>query len=129
MVLVAYARPVRSAAALRDSVLCLSTDIHLSLVNKPSPPTPPQHAPCSPRGGQRTHPYLPCTMVRESQLASNSKAFGCKSNGIRLWGLIRLETTDGCLCAANFTAIATGTTLGTHSRVQPASDAVRHTCY
>ena len=32
MVLVAYAGPVRPAAALRDSVLCLPTDIHSSLV-------------------------------------------------------------------------------------------------
>ena len=36
MVLVAYAGPVRPAAALRDSVLCLPTDIHSLLVNKPS---------------------------------------------------------------------------------------------
>jgi len=40
MVLVAYAGPVRPAAALRDSVLCLPTDIHSDihslLVNKPS---------------------------------------------------------------------------------------------
>ena len=35
MVLVAYAGPVRPAAALRDSVLCLPTDIHSLLVNKP----------------------------------------------------------------------------------------------
>jgi hypothetical protein len=34
MVLVAYAGPVRPAAALRDSVLCLPTDIH-SLVQPP----------------------------------------------------------------------------------------------
>ena len=33
---VAYAGPVRPAAALRDSVLCLPTDIHSLLVNKPS---------------------------------------------------------------------------------------------
>ena len=36
MVLVAYAGPVRPAAALRDSVLCLPTDIHSLFVNKPS---------------------------------------------------------------------------------------------
>ena len=36
MVLVAYAGPVRQAAALRDSVLCLPTDIHSLFVNKPS---------------------------------------------------------------------------------------------
>ena len=36
MVLVAYAGPVRPAAAPRDSVLCLPTDIHSLLVNKPS---------------------------------------------------------------------------------------------
>ena len=36
MVLVAYAGPVRPAAALRDSVLCLPTDIHSVFVNKPS---------------------------------------------------------------------------------------------
>ena len=36
MVLVAYAGPVRPAAALRDSVLCLPTDIHSLLVNTPS---------------------------------------------------------------------------------------------
>ena len=36
MVLVAYAGPVRPAAALRDSVLCLPTDIHSLLVNNPS---------------------------------------------------------------------------------------------
>ena len=44
MVLVAYAGPVRPAAALRDSVLCLPTDIHSLFVNKPSssfPPPPP----------------------------------------------------------------------------------------
>ena len=35
MVLVAYAGPVRPAAALRDSVLCLPTDIHSLFVNKP----------------------------------------------------------------------------------------------
>ena len=40
MVLVAYAGPVRPAAALRDSVLCLPTDIHSLFVNK-SPPPPP----------------------------------------------------------------------------------------
>ena len=34
MVLVAYAGPVRQAAARRDSVLCLPTDIHSLLVNK-----------------------------------------------------------------------------------------------
>ena len=34
MVLVAYAGPVRPAAALRDSVLCLPTDIHSLPVNK-----------------------------------------------------------------------------------------------
>ena len=33
MVLVAYAGPVRPAAALRDSVLCLPTMIHLLTVN------------------------------------------------------------------------------------------------
>jgi hypothetical protein len=33
-VLVAYAGPVRPAAALRDSVLCLPTDIYSLLVNK-----------------------------------------------------------------------------------------------
>ena len=36
MVLVAYAGPVRPAAALRDSVLCLPTDLHSLLVNKSS---------------------------------------------------------------------------------------------
>ena len=36
MVLVAYAGPVRPAAALRDSVLCLPTNIHSLFVNKPS---------------------------------------------------------------------------------------------
>ena len=36
MVLVAYAGSVRPAAALRDSVLCLPTDIHSLFVNKPS---------------------------------------------------------------------------------------------
>ena len=45
MVLVTYAGPVRPAAALRDSVLCLPTDIHSLFVNKPSsssssPPPP-----------------------------------------------------------------------------------------
>jgi|NorSeaMetagenome_1021524.scaffolds.fasta_scaffold163992_1 hypothetical protein len=40
MVLVAYAGPVRPEAALRDSVLCLPTDIHSLLVNKPSLSTP-----------------------------------------------------------------------------------------
>jgi len=35
MVLVAYAGPVRPAAALRDSVLCLPTDIQSLFVNKP----------------------------------------------------------------------------------------------
>ena len=35
MVLVAYAGSVHPAAALRDSVLCLPTDIHSLLVNKP----------------------------------------------------------------------------------------------
>ena len=35
-VLVAYAGSVHPAAALRDSVLCLPTDIHSLLVNKPS---------------------------------------------------------------------------------------------
>ena len=39
MVLVAYAGSVRPAAALRDSVLCLPTDIHSLLVNKPSSST------------------------------------------------------------------------------------------
>ena len=34
--LVAYAGPVRPAAALRNSVLCLPTDIHSLFVNKPS---------------------------------------------------------------------------------------------
>ena len=34
MVLVAYAGPVRPAAALRASVLCLPTDIHSLFVNK-----------------------------------------------------------------------------------------------
>ena len=48
MVLVAYAGPVRPAAALRDSVLCLPTDIHSLFVNKPSSSSsssslPPQH--------------------------------------------------------------------------------------
>ena len=54
-VLVAYAGPVRPAAARRDSVLCLPTDIHSLLVNKPSssssssssssfPPPPPPPA-------------------------------------------------------------------------------------
>ena len=37
MVLVAYAGPVRPAAALCDSVLCLPTDIHSLHVNKPPP--------------------------------------------------------------------------------------------
>ena len=36
MVLVAYAGPVRPAATLRESVLCLPTDIHALFVNKPS---------------------------------------------------------------------------------------------
>ena len=36
MVLVAYAGPVCPAAVLRDSVLCLPTDIHSLFVNKPS---------------------------------------------------------------------------------------------
>ena len=36
MVHVAYAGPVCPAAALRDSVLCLPTDIHSLFVNKPS---------------------------------------------------------------------------------------------
>ena len=36
MVLVAYAGPVRPAAELRNSVLCLPTDIHSLFVNKPS---------------------------------------------------------------------------------------------
>ena len=36
MVLAAYAGPVRPAAALRVSVLCLPTDIHSLFVNKPS---------------------------------------------------------------------------------------------
>ena len=36
MVLVAYAGPVRPAAALRNRVLCLPTDIHSLFVNKPS---------------------------------------------------------------------------------------------
>ena len=37
MLLVAYAGPVRPEAVLRDSVLlCLPTDIHSLLVNKPS---------------------------------------------------------------------------------------------
>ena len=41
MVLVAYAGPVRPAAALRDSVLGLPTDIHSLLVNKTLLPPPP----------------------------------------------------------------------------------------
>ena len=36
MPFVAYAGPVRPAAALRESVLCLPTDIHSLFVNKPS---------------------------------------------------------------------------------------------
>ena len=36
MVLVAYAGPVRPAAALRDSVLCLPNDIYSLFVNQPS---------------------------------------------------------------------------------------------
>ena len=36
MVLVAYAGPMRPAAALRDSVLCSLTDIHSLFINKPS---------------------------------------------------------------------------------------------
>ena len=36
MVFVAYAWPVRPAAAPRDSVLCLPTDIHSLFVNKHS---------------------------------------------------------------------------------------------
>jgi len=36
VVLVAYAGPVRPAAALRQSELCLPTDIHSLFVNKPS---------------------------------------------------------------------------------------------
>ena len=36
MVPVAYAGPVRPAAALRAIVLCLPTDIHSFFVNKPS---------------------------------------------------------------------------------------------
>ena len=39
MVLVAYAGSVHPAAALRDSVLCLPTDIHSLLVNKTSSST------------------------------------------------------------------------------------------
>ena len=40
MVLVAYAGSVHPAAALRDSVLCLPTDIRSLLVNKPPPHSP-----------------------------------------------------------------------------------------
>ena len=36
MVLVAYAGPVRPAAVLRDSVLCLPADIQSLFANKPS---------------------------------------------------------------------------------------------
>ena len=46
MVLVAYAGPVRPAAALRDSVLCLPTDIHSLFVNKPSSSSSSSAAPC-----------------------------------------------------------------------------------
>ncbi len=51
MVLVAYAGPVRPAAALRDSVLCLPTDIHSLFVNKPSSSSSSSSAP-----GRRTRP-------------------------------------------------------------------------
>ena len=56
MVLVAYAGPVRPAAALRDSVLCLPTDIHSLLVNKPPPASSSschRAAPRTPQGGGR----------------------------------------------------------------------------
>ena len=46
MVLVAYAGPARPAAALRDSVLRLPTDIHSLLVNTPSSSSSPCSA-CS----------------------------------------------------------------------------------
>ena len=52
MVLVAYAGPVRPAAALRDSVLCLPTDIQSLFVNKP----PSSSSSSSSRGRARGPP-------------------------------------------------------------------------
>jgi hypothetical protein len=45
-VLVACGGPVRPAAALRDSVLCLPTDIHCCLSINPPPPPPRVHCVC-----------------------------------------------------------------------------------
>ena len=54
MVLVAYAGPVRPAAALRASVLCLPTDIHSLFVNKPSSLLEPELGVTAPFEGLET---------------------------------------------------------------------------
>ena len=53
MVIVAYAGPVRPAAALRDSVLCIPTDIHSLFVNKPSALNKPSSSSSSFSSGRR----------------------------------------------------------------------------
>ena len=55
MFLVAYAGPVRPAAALHDSVLCLPTDIHSLFVNKPSSSSSSSSSSCLPVSTS-THP-------------------------------------------------------------------------
>ena len=58
MALIAYAGPVRTAAALRDSVLCQPTDIHSLLVNKPSSSSSSSSSPSTRRRRQCPPPPM-----------------------------------------------------------------------
>ena len=56
-------------------------------------------------------------------------ALGCEGHGVRLLWFVGLHAANCRLCAAYLATIATGTPLCTHSRVEPAADAVRHAPY
>ena len=81
MVLVACARPVRREAALRDSVLCLPTDIHSLLVNKPSSSSSFSSSSSSSSGGGiylkgTISAYLSCQGVSRSAWDTETSAPG-----------------------------------------------------
>ena len=80
MVLVDYAGPVRPAAALRDVVLCLPTDIHSLLVNKPSSSSSSSLSSCSCSSCSSCSHYGPPIALSMSRFLSRAGVEGEESS-------------------------------------------------
>ena len=77
--LVAYAGPVRPAAALRDSVLCLPTDIHSLFVNKPSSSSSSSSSCSTHRAAQGAIAYTPnCARHMTGHKAKRRVVYGAR---------------------------------------------------